>query len=105
MNTNKTITIIATVGMIMFFGTLWIITISNAYINSPSEFTLRFEIENNTQEVITGLNGSIVINNYYGNFTKEITLCKDSLEQTILKENGEVLKTEMFENVYNCTIN
>ena len=72
----------------MFFGLFWVLSISNAYINSPSEFTIRFEIENQTQEVIKNLNGSIIINNYYGNFTKEITLCNDVLETKNLKKNG-----------------
>lgn len=88
----------------MFFGTFWILSLSNAYINSPSEFTLKFEIENGTQEVLKDLNGSITINNYYGNFTKEIILCKDSVEYMTLDNNGEIFKQERFENVYNCTL-
>ena len=79
MDFNKNFTIVASIGLIMFLGMFYVLSISNAYINSPSEFTLRFEIENKTQDVIKNLNGSIVINNYYGNFTKEFTLCKDSI--------------------------
>lgn len=91
-------------GIIMFFGIFWIMWLSNAWVNSPTDFTWRFEIENGTQEVLKGLNGSIIINNYYGNFTKEITLCKDSVEYITLDNNGQIFKQERFEEVYNCNL-
>jgi len=81
-----------------------IMSISNAYIKPPSEFTLRFEIENKTQEVMKNLNGTIVINNYYGNFTKEITLYKDKHINTYLRLNGEIIGEDTYEDVYKCDL-
>ena len=78
--------------------------LKEAYINSPEEFTIRFEIENNTQKVINGLNGSITINNYYGNFTKEITLCKDTFENFYENSYGEFISKDHYENIYECNL-
>ena len=103
MDTNKTTAIIVSIGLVMVFLTISTLIINDAYINSPNEFTLRFEIENKTQEVINNLNGSIVINNYYGNFTEDITLCKDTVRNLYVnKENGEIYNEDVWENVYKC---
>lgn len=61
-------------------------TLKEAYINSPDEFIITFEIENKTQEVIKGLNGSIIINNYYGDYNDKQNI-NDILDKAFQKAN------------------
>ena len=104
MDTNKTTAIIVSIFIVMICLMFSIMSISNAYIKSPNEFTLIFEIENKTQEVIKDLNGTITINNYYGYLTKEFTLCKDKHITTYLRLDGEIIGEDTFEDVYECNL-
>jgi len=75
----------------------------NAYINSPDEFIIKFEMNDATQKALENLNGTIVINNNYDYLGETYWICKETHYYTEYK-NGEVVRN-IYENISECSIN
>lgn len=101
MDNNKSFTIVAVVGLIMFFGMFWVLSITNAWINTPTEYVFKIEMDNNTQRVLENLNGTITINNYYGEIAETKYICKETIR---IEDSNSYLISEYSEQIYDCNI-
>jgi hypothetical protein len=55
MDVNKSFAIVASIFFIMFFGMFWIISISDAWINTPTNYSININMDNETRDAIERL--------------------------------------------------
>lgn len=52
MDFNKSFTIVTSIGIIMFIGMFWVLSISQAWQNTPTNYTININMDNNTKESV-----------------------------------------------------
>ena len=52
MDFNKSFAVVGSIGLIMFFGMFWILSISNAWINTPTNYSININMDEETKESV-----------------------------------------------------
>ena len=102
MNIDTKLLIFSCCCVLGFFGMLGTLAITTADVKI--ETIHKIEMDNNTLEILEKLNGTISIN-YNSDYSQDIlTLCKDSIREMQVNQNGEIIKDNTWEHIQLCNL-